>query len=92
MKPLPKQGGTRLATIPKHQIFVECACGHKCPVPVPVLIERWGDLITVGEAIGKLRCSHCGLKQISEYRLIYQGGSWAAMQGAEQGQRKPPPE
>lgn len=59
----------------------------KGPVPVPVLIDRWGDQITVGEVVGKLRCSRCGQKQIQEYRIIYEGGSWNAMLGAEQGKR-----
>lgn len=87
MKPLPKQGGTRLQTIPKHLIFVECGCGHKRPVPVPALISKWGDQISVAEVINRLRCTQCGMKQIREYRIIYEGGSRDALRGAEQGSK-----
>lgn len=80
-----KRGGTRLVTIPKHQLFVECLCGHSGPVGVAQLIERFGERATVAFAVEKMRCSVCGARQVKDYRIAYQGGSWAALRGAEQG-------
>lgn len=77
-----KRGGTRLSVIPEHQLWLECACGHNGPVNVAVLIAKFGDQITVGDAIEKLRCSRCRTKQIKDYRITYVGGSWDAMRGA----------
>ncbi len=79
-----KRGGTRLSVIPEHQLWLECACGHNGPVQVVDIIAKWGDQITVGEAIARLRCSACRTKQIKDYRITYVGGSWGAMRGASQ--------
>ena len=83
-----KRGGTRLSVIPTHVLWLECACEHNGPVEVAAIIAKWGDQITVGDAIERLRCSACRTKRIKDYRIIYAGGSQDAMRGAEQGPQK----
>jgi hypothetical protein len=80
-----KRPGTQLSVIPTHQLWLECACGHTGPVNVATIIAKFGDHITVDDAIERLRCSHCRTKRIQESRIVYAGGSWDAMKGAEQG-------
>ena len=84
-----KNGGTRLGVIKNHTLYVECGasgCEHTGDVRVSVLIDRLGESATVAEAIKRLRCTRCKLGLIKEYRLVYEGGSWSALRGAEQGQ------
>ena len=83
-----KRGGTRLSVILKHRLWLECACGHTAPVWVADIVAKWGDDITVGEAVDRMRCSSCHTKQIQEYRITYPGASMEAMRGAEQGPQK----
>jgi len=81
-----KRGGTKLGIIPKHDIYAEGQCGHGRSVSVASLIERLGEGATVAQAVEKMRCSQCGARQVKEFRIIYVGGSWEALRGAEQGQ------
>ena len=46
-------------------------------------MERYGKEITVKEVMKKARCSNCGQKNSFEFRIIYIGGSYDAMLGAE---------
>ena len=80
-----KRSGTLLSVIPEHLLWLECACGHNGPVQVPAIIAKWGDQITVDEAVDRLRCSVCRTKRIQECRIIFAGGSMGAMRGAQQG-------
>jgi len=82
---MPKRESTRLSVIPEHQLWLECACGHNGPVQVSAIIAKWGDQITVDDAVDRLRCSVCRTKRIKECRIIYVGGSMGAMLGTEQG-------
>jgi hypothetical protein len=79
-----KRPSTQLSVIPTHQLWLECACGHNGPVDVAAIIAKFGDQITVDDAIERLRCSLCRSMRIKEFRIIYVGGSWGAMRGAEQ--------
>lgn len=83
-----KRGGTRLSVIPKHTLWLECACGHNGPVQVADVIAKWGHEISVGDVVDRVRCSACRTKRIKEYRIIYAGGSAVAMRGAEQGPQR----
>lgn len=82
-----KSGGTTLATIPKHTIWVLCVCGHAGSVLIKDLLARPKPPETVADVIANARCAQCGSKSVKEYRLSYEGASQQAMQGAEQGQR-----
>ena len=82
-----KRPSTQLSVIPTHLLWLECACGHNGPVNVATIIAKFGDQTMVVDVIEHLRCSRCCTKQIKNSRIIYVGGSWEAMRGAEQGPR-----
>lgn len=74
---------TRLASIARNCLSVECLCGHSAQVPVASLLPAYAEL-TVDEAIRRMRCTSCGARSVQEWRITYVGGSAEAMQGARQ--------
>lgn len=77
-----KRGGTRLATIPQHTLWVWCQCGHNAGITVASLLALSKPSLTVGEVVQTLRCSRCRVQMIKDYVITYSGGSWDALQGA----------
>jgi hypothetical protein len=80
-----KRGGTRLSSITQHTIWVECACGRAAPLVVADLLALPNPPETVADAVSRARCGSCGAHNVKEYRISYEGGSWGALRGAEQG-------
>ncbi len=78
-----KSNGTRLTTIPRHEIWMECQCGHSRSLSVADLLSLPNPPITVGEAVERVRCAKCEAKQVNEYRITYKGGSDDALREAE---------
>ncbi|WP_127111997.1 hypothetical protein [Shimia sediminis] len=86
-----KRGGTHLATIPKHLIWIECACGHTSSVPIADVLKTT-SLLTVADVIDRAKCLRCFTRNVKEFRLVYQpNGVVRAMEGAEQGKPDLPP-
>ncbi|GAB5486118.1 MAG: hypothetical protein Pars93KO_25520 [Parasphingorhabdus sp.] len=78
-----KRGGTRLSTIPNHTLWVWCACGHHAGVEVARILDRENPPETVGQTVQAMRCSSCRSQSIKDYRITYEGGSWGALEGAD---------
>ena len=62
---------TQLQTISHNQISLECCCGHRKLVSVKELMERLSPNTTIYEVARKAKCSHCGTKGVSDFRLLY---------------------
>jgi len=83
----PRPGGTLLASIPKHHLYVECTCGHRGDVPISTLAEKLGPGGTVGQAVEAVKCSKCrGVGQVSDYRIIFRGASEKALGATRYGE------
>lgn len=78
-----KRGGTRLSTIPNHSLWVWCACGHSAGVSIAQILKIDNPPETVDGTVQAMRCSRCRTQSIKDYRIVYEGGSWCAMQGAD---------
>lgn len=82
-----ERGGTRLTTIPNHAIWMECACGRAAPVCIASLLATGKPPITVADVVARVRCSRCGVKGASEFRIVYMpagDSAFNAMRGAAQ--------
>lgn len=88
MRPKLNSGGTTLATIAKHVVWVDCACGRAGRVLISEVLARPNPPKTVGELVAKARCRACGAAVPTGYRIVYEGASEGAMRGAEQGRPK----
>ena len=74
---------TQLQHITMNHLSFECkSCGHAPLVPVTAMIELYGAETTVDHVRAKARCSSCGQKAF-EFRIVYRGGSFDALLGAE---------
>lgn len=82
-QPLPGAFLTGLASLPDHHIAAECACSHTALIPVAPVLERLGPTATVRDLLDRVRCSWCGARQIVGARIVYVGGSGAAMASAD---------
>lgn len=88
MRPKLNTGGTRLTTIPKHTVWVDCACGRAGRVLIAEVLARPNPPGTVGELVAKARCRACGAAVPTGYSIVYEGASGGAMRSAEQGTPK----
>ena len=62
---------TQLQTIINNHMSLECHCGHSKLVSVKELINRLSPTATIYEVARKAKCSHCGNKGVSDFRLRY---------------------
>lgn len=84
-----KRGGTRLSTLPQHVLWLECRCGRNAPVRVSALLAMDEPPAIVADAVARVRCSHCGQRNVKHYRIVYNpddGSAFEAMRGSEHGQ------
>jgi hypothetical protein len=88
MRPKLNTGGTTLTTIPKHAVWVDCACGRSGRIPIAEVLARPNPPRTVGELVAKARCRACGAAVPASYSIVYEGASEGAMRSAEQGTPK----
>lgn len=83
----PRPGGTLLASVPKHHLYLECSCGHRGDVAISTLIERLKPDATFGQAVKAVKCSNCrGVGKVREYRLIFRGASDKALGATRYGE------
>lgn len=73
---------TRLSSVKWHHLAVECSCGHTALVPVEPALERLGPDAMVRDMLALVRCSSCRARRVVGARLVYVGGSAAAMASA----------
>ncbi len=53
------------AAPPGHVPMGRCrGCGHQAPLPVALLLARYGELYPVELALDRLRCTACGERKI----------------------------
>lgn len=82
-----KRGGSRLATIPKHVLWLEYGCGRNAPVRVSHLLASDNPPEAVADVVERVRCSQCGVRGAKDFRIVFDpdnGGSFNAMRGAQQ--------
>ncbi len=74
--------GTLLSSIPHHHIAVDCYCGHGALVEVRPVLDRLGPGASVGDLLGRVRCSWCRSRNVRHARIVFAGASDVAMDGA----------
>ncbi len=84
MRPKLNTGGTTLATIDKHAVWIDCACGRAGKILIAEVLARPNPPRTVGELVEKARCRACGQVAPTTYSIVYEGAGEDAMRGAEQ--------
>jgi hypothetical protein len=85
MRPKLNTGGTKLTTIAKHAVWVDCGCGRAGKILISEVLARPNPPKTVGELVAKARCRGCGRVAPTGYSIVYEGAGLDAMRGAEQG-------
>jgi hypothetical protein len=85
VRPKLNSGGTTLATISKHAVWVDCECGRAGRILIAEVLARPNPPKTVGELVAKARCRACGRVAPTGYSIVYEGAGLDAMRGAEQG-------
>jgi len=62
---------TQLQTISHNHISFECRCGHRKLLSVKELMEKLSPTSTVHEVVARAKCSHCKIRGVSDFRLLY---------------------
>ncbi|MCB1340792.1 MAG: hypothetical protein KDK24_06965 [Pseudooceanicola sp.] len=75
------RGGTRLATIAHHTLWLDCTCGRSAPLAVRDLLGR-AELVTVADVVARARCAACWARRVKAVTISFEGGSAEAMRGA----------
>ena len=60
-----------LQDAPRGNVWMaKCRCGHLAPLPVAVLIKRFGELFPIEQAMFHVKCSSCSKSGMAEAKLL----------------------
>ncbi len=72
-EPQNDEGDVLLATISRHELSLECRCGHVGVVNAQDCLATFGLRATVAEVASNTRCGECGAKDTQVFEIIYGG-------------------
>lgn len=76
---------TLLRSISRNHLALTCKrCNHTGMVAVADLLNKLPQDTNVHDVVQKASCSGCGAKALSDFRILYVGSSFDALEGGRQ--------